>query len=511
MVENKIQFQKLIEKMNQGLGVVDKNSVLIYVNPRLAEMVGYTQGEMVGNHLHHFFSQNNYDIVVEQLAHQRMGHEKPYTINWLCKDGSELHTQIVPTVDLDEKGELLHSIAVVSDITEQDKVNRLFEKRLEERIQEISSLMEVSRIIISPFEFKDQLKHILEKLVSLIKCNGSSILLRKENLLISETFRLDIKDEIVEWMVRPFEQPDMLSSRFWYEGALVFPNINEQGQAEHNFKQLIKSMMGTIPPDLVSWIGIPIKSRKALIGVLTAHAAQSDFFTPEMAELMQPFANQLAIIFENNRLYSQARLAAAASERDRLARELHDSVTQSLYSIRLYADASRYALKAGKLPAAEKNLEQLSSIARDGMSELRLLIFELRPPALEKLGLLGALQERLNMVESRSGIHADLNVEGEPDLSQDLETQLYWIVYEALSNVLKHAKAKHVSLKFHFTRRSAVVTLKDDGVGFDPTTFEDSHGGGLKNIVERVNGFGGKISVQSEPGEGTKLRVEYKH
>ena len=244
-----------------------------------------------------------------------------------------------------------------------------------------------------------------------------------------------------------------------------------------------------------------------MIGVLSAHAAQEAYFTPEISELMQAFANQIALIFENNRLYTQAQLLAAASERDRLARELHDSVTQSLYSVRLYAEAVRSALKSGRLPAAEKNLEQLTAIARDGMSNLRLLIFELRPPVLEELGLIGALQKRLEMVENRAGIQADFSVLGEPDLLPDIETQLYWVVYEALTNVLKHAKAKHVSLCFDFSDGRATVFLHDDGVGFDPASLNQKMGGGLKNIIDRVESIGGKLHVDSKSGEGTSIRI----
>jgi signal transduction histidine kinase len=238
-----------------------------------------------------------------------------------------------------------------------------------------------------------------------------------------------------------------------------------------------------------------------------AYSAEEDFFTIEMTELMQAFANQIAIIFENNRLTKQAQSAAAATERDRLARELHDSVTQSLYSVRLYAEAVRSALNAGKLPAAQQNLDQLMSIAKDGMSNLRLLIFELRPPVLEELGLVGALEKRLEMVEKRAGIHTEFNVDGDPELSEDVETQLYWVLYEALSNVLKHAKAHHVSLNFDFSGERSMIILQDDGVGFDTTQLRNTQGGGLKNLIDRVESVGGEIDVNSKPGEGTFIKI----
>jgi len=146
-------------------------------------------------------------------------------------------------------------------------------------------------------------------------------------------------------------------------------------------------------------------------------------------------------------------------------------------------------------------------IARNGMSDLRLLIFELRPPILEELGLLNALKERLDMVENRVGLDSTLNVTGEPNLSQDIETQLYWVVYEALSNVLKHAKAKHVSVNFEFDEGRSTVFIQDDGVGFDPSGLKQHQVGGLKNLIDRVESIGGQMQIDSKIGEGTTIRI----
>ena len=509
--ESRIQYQKLIETMNEGLGVADENAILTYVNPRLAEMLKYQQEEMVGKHLSEFFDQENFEIVREQLARRRLGQEQSYTLTWRCKDGCELHTLVAPAADFDEHGNFLRSIAVVSDITEQVKANQLLDQRMIERTQEITSLMEVSRTIVSPLDFEEQLKIILEKLSTVIKFDGASVLLHKPSKLIARTFQMQIPKDITEKMVQAFTQPGLIDMRFLHDEAIIFPNIREQSKEAQSFFNLTGSIFSSVPQEMVSWMGVPIKSRNTLIGVLSVHNAQVDFFTPEMAKLMQAFANQIAIIFENQQLYRQAQSLAAAGERDRLARELHDSVTQSLYSIRLYAEAVRSALKAGQLPLIEKNLDQLISIARDGMSGLRLLIYELQPPVLEELGLIGALQKRLEMVENRAGIHSELNVNGKPDLSSNIETQLYWIAYEALSNVLKHAKAKNVSLNFDFFDETTTVILQDDGVGFDPSKQRYSNGSGLKNIINRVESFGGKLRIDSKPGEGTLLRIDIQH
>jgi PAS domain S-box-containing protein len=505
--ESRVEYQNLVETMNEGLAIVDENMFLSYVNPRLSMMLGYTQEDMIGQHVSHFFTKENFEVVSEQFRKRIEGSDQPYTVTILCKDGSELHSLISPAVVNDDQGRFLHSIAVISDISDQVETHKLLDKRIKERRDEIASLMEVSRIVVKSLGFDDQVKTILAQLGVVINCDGMSVLLRKENLLIAETFQHPIHHDLTAKLVQPFSQPDMISQRYWHGDVLIFNCIRGQAKEERDFCKLTEDIFGSVPSEMVSWIGIPVRSRNTLIGVLSAYAAQENFFTTEMAEFMQAFANQIAIVFENNRLYKQARALAAASERNRLARELHDSVTQSLYSVRLYAEAVRSALSAGKIPAADKNLDQLIAIARDGMSDLRLLIFELKPPVLEELGLIGAIQKRLDMVENRVGIQAEFNVEGEPDLPLDIEVQLYWVVYEALSNVLKHANAKHVYLKFAFSDGRTAIDIKDDGVGFDPEKINISHSSGLKNIIDRIEGLGGNLEITSSLGEGTSIRI----
>jgi PAS domain S-box-containing protein len=505
--ESRYQYQNLVETMSEGLAIVDENLILTYVNPRLTEMLGYAQEDMIGKHVENFFDQENLKIVVDQFKKRKKGYEKTYTVTILRKDGTDLHSQIAPAVVFDENKSFLYSIAVISDISEQVKAHRLLDMRMSERKREISALMAVSQILVSPLSFEEQIKIILENLRKVINFEGSSVFLRKDNLLIAEISQTQINKEIADKLVQPFIQPDLIDASFWQNEAMIIPDVRSQSEIAKEFLGLTESIFGFVPPEMVSWIGIPIKSRDSLIGVLSAHSSQVDFFNQEMAELMQAFANQIASVFENNRLYRQARALAAAGERSRLARELHDSVTQSLYSVRLYAEAVRSALKAGKVPAAEKNLENLISIAQDGMSDLRLLIFELKPPVLEELGLLGALRKRLELVESRAGIQTEFNVVGEPELSGDIETQLYWVIYEALSNVLKHAKAKHVTLSFDFSDGMATIGLYDDGVGFDSSNLNPLESSGLKNITDRVESIGGKIQLDSRSGEGTSIRI----
>ena len=139
----------------------------------------------------------------------------------------------------------------------------------------------------------------------------------------------------------------------------------------------------------------------------------------------------------------------------------------------------------------------------------RLLVYELRPLALESEGLVGALEQRLETVERRAGIQARVRVDGEVELAPDLEEELYGIAQEALNNALKHAKASKVELSVRVADKSVVLEVADDGQGFDPAFIHDSGGLGLIGMQERADKIGGQLVIDSAPGEGTKVNVTY--
>jgi PAS domain S-box-containing protein len=216
----------------------------------------------------------------------------------------------------------------------------------------------------------------------------------------------------------------------------------------------------------------------------------------------------LTDITQRKRAEDQLEQAAALAERERLARDLHDSVTQSLYSINLQSDATIMALSSGKIEGIEKRLQTLKEIARESMSELRMLIYELHPSILEEAGLVAAMRQRLDTVESRSGIQVDLQVEGEQRLPIAVEKELFRISLEGLNNVMKHAKANEILIWYSFEPDRCRLTIKDDGVGFDLKPTYHYRGYGLANIKERLEQIGGELTIITEPGKGTTLDIE---
>ncbi|MFC2030918.1 ATP-binding protein [Chloroflexota bacterium] len=211
---------------------------------------------------------------------------------------------------------------------------------------------------------------------------------------------------------------------------------------------------------------------------------------------------------------ARAEELAVLQERNRLARELHDSVTQSLYSLTLLAVAGQRMIQAEDLQQIAGNQARLGEIAQEALQEMRLLVYELRPLALESEGLLGALEQRLESVERRAGIQARVQVDGdlrqgkgEVELAPDLEEELYRIAQEALNNALKHARASQVVLSVRVAEDSAALEVTDDGQGFDLADVHDKGGLGLISMQERADKIGGQLAVSSAPGEGTKVTV----
>jgi signal transduction histidine kinase len=207
-------------------------------------------------------------------------------------------------------------------------------------------------------------------------------------------------------------------------------------------------------------------------------------------------------------LAAQERERTVAAERSRLARELHDSVTQALYSMNLYAEATKMAMSSGKQDVASEHLDDLHGMVREAITDMRMLIFELHPPVLEEEGLVSALRARLAAVEGRAGLQTRIVVEGERRLPLATERELFWIAVEAFNNVVKHAQARSVDVRLRFGDGSVRLEVRDDGVGFEFAGARQSGGLGLRGLEERVGRLHGKLDIASVPGQGTTVRVE---
>ncbi|MCO6452524.1 MAG: sensor histidine kinase [Caldilineales bacterium] len=204
----------------------------------------------------------------------------------------------------------------------------------------------------------------------------------------------------------------------------------------------------------------------------------------------------------------QAEELAIAKERNRLARELHDSVAQALYGMNLQAEAAARKLIAGQTDAVMADLRDIQESSHQSLQETRLLIYELRPPLLDETGLAAALNARLDAVESRSGLRIVNEMEDVGRLPAQIEVGLYRIAQEALNNVVKHAAASEVRVSLTRIDSHIVLEISDNGSGFEPENAAGSGGLGLAGMAERAALVGGALAVTSASGQGTTIRAE---
>jgi signal transduction histidine kinase len=248
---------------------------------------------------------------------------------------------------------------------------------------------------------------------------------------------------------------------------------------------------------------------RQLIGTLNIYSLGSPHhFSSDQLDLLQGLADQAAQAIDSARLRQQASQLVVLEERARLARELHDSVTQSLYSLTLLAEGRQRLIRSGQVDNIADTFLEMGEIAQQALKEMRLLVYELRPPKLEQEGLLGALHQRLATVEKRAGLEARLLAEDVVDLPAPIEEGLYKIAQEALNNSLKHAAATSITVRLGTDDQGLALEIADNGRGFDVSAGPNHQGGlGFASMRERVERLGGVLEVHSTPGQGTTVRV----
>jgi signal transduction histidine kinase len=267
--------------------------------------------------------------------------------------------------------------------------------------------------------------------------------------------------------------------------------------------------------DWQAGVYVPLPWENRVIGLFGVYLP-SGLAGPSEVELAfyTALADQASVAVANARLTAQARQAAGALERSRLARELHDSVSQALFSMTMHARAAQLSLaKAGldETGPLGRSVAQLGELTRGALAEMRALIFELRPAALAEEGLLAALRKQGAALTARE--ETVITVEG-PEERLDLETgveeHLYRIVSEALHNVVKHARSDSATVRLTAREGTLRVTVHDDGAGFDPGTAHPGHLG-LSTMAERAETIGAQLAVSSTPGHGTTVTVSLPH
>jgi signal transduction histidine kinase len=256
-------------------------------------------------------------------------------------------------------------------------------------------------------------------------------------------------------------------------------------------------------------MGVPLALKDRLLGVLTVSHEQPGYYNQHHAQLVQAVANQAAVAIENARLYGQAQQLASAEDRQKLARELHDSVSQALYGIALGARTARTLLDRDPIKAIDP-VDYVLSLAEAGLAEMRALIFELRPESLEMEGLVAALDKQVTATAARYNVAVDSDLCEEPTMPLGDKEVFYRVGQEALHNMIKHSKATRASVRLFASNGDISLEVRDNGVGFDSGANFPGHMG-LVSMAERAASIGAALEVESAPGQGTTIRMSRHH
>jgi signal transduction histidine kinase len=254
-----------------------------------------------------------------------------------------------------------------------------------------------------------------------------------------------------------------------------------------------------------AFMNVPITIAGEVIGLLHLGYTSPHDFTDAEQRIGLALSQRAAVAIQNARLFEQAQQAASLEERQRIARDLHDSVSQALYGISLGARTARTLIERDP-KAVEQPLDYILSLSEAGLAELRALIFELRPDALKTDGLVAALERQVAAIRARHRIDVDADLAPEPAVGIEAKEALYRVAQEAMTNAIKHAHATRLDLRLWHEDGTLNLRVHDNGVGFDPQGDFPGHLG-LKSMRERAQRLGGNVAIASTPGEGVTVTI----
>jgi PAS domain S-box-containing protein len=512
--ESEVRASTIIASLDEGIVLQDTSGVILSCNSSAERILGLSSDQMTGrssvdprwNTIHEdgspFPGENHPAMVTlrtgKPCTNVVMGINTPDgTCTWIS----------INTQPLFHPKELYPYAVVASftDITERLQAYHLLEQRVNERTRELTAVLDVSRDVASTLELKPLLNVILQRLKSVLDYTDAGIVtldqgffrflehegqIARKNIL---EFRVPVDQDSGYLRILQSQQPvsigDIWSSDPWLQ----------------NLRGAAGSKMMDLYENIHSWLGVPLITRDRVIGILRLDHTSANYFTEDRIRLVMAFADQAAVAIENARYYEQSQSLAASYERQKLARELHDSVSQALYGIALGSRTARQLMDNDPIKAAEA-LEYCISLADAGLVEMRALIFELRPESLELEGLVAALLKQAAALRARYSIQIEECYCEEPQVPLFIKEIIFRVAQEALHNVIKHAYATHIDLQLFQTNDLLILEVKDNGSGFEISNAYPGHLG-MKSMQERVDQAKGSFEIQSSPGQGTTIRV----
>ena len=400
-----------------------------------------------------------------------------------------------------------HVLSVVRDVTEREQAMRLLEQKVAERTRELTTLLEISNTVASTLELKSVLAVVLAEIQSLLGCTGATILSIDGGELVILDHRGPLTAEQIENARFP-AQWAIDCAELRRDSPLIIDNVWDDSAAAKAFRASAPPAMTLLFGYARSLLLVPLKARDRLIGVLVVDGERPGQFDLRAAQLAWALANQAAVAIENARLYDQARELAAFEERQRLARELHDSVTQSLYTASMLGLALPTAWDRDP-DQGRQMLAHLRDVTASALAELRTLLIELRPSVALQVELGELLRQLARALRSRIEIAGrrrrrrhggaagrgagDLLSRGAGGAGQHRET----------------CRQRTCAVTLRCTPESATMVITDDGPGFDVAEVARKGRTGLDVMRERAIAVGASLDIDSSREQGTRLTLRW--
>jgi two-component system nitrate/nitrite sensor histidine kinase NarX len=502
--ERKRQYHSIFEAAKDGLIVTDlQDGFVVEANPAACRMHGYTRAEFVGLPLTGFIHADSRPAFMD--FSQALSSEAVFDtrIIHIRQDGSTFFAEWRGAMFTYQGRMCL--LGVIRDVSDRIQAEQRLQQRVETRAHEQDTLLALSHILASTPELQPDL--ILEQLREIIEYSQGGFFALEDFTLVSLAMRGALQLERSSPFRIHLMGPEILASLFNEHKPVRIADVwSEDPQAEF-LRSLLDDGAAALLQGMNSWMWVPLAVKSRMVGGMGLAHERLDFFTPHHADLALSVANQAAITMVNAELYEQAQELAVLEERQRLARNLHDAINQSLFSAGLIAEVLPRVWDQDQ-ELARRSLEDLRRLTRSAQAEMRALLAELRPSTLidsdldELLHLLG------NALSGRIDVPVVVTVTGETIIPAEVQVALYRVCQEALNNIAKHAKASRVEINLTQAETMIELSVRDDGQGFDPTQTFSGHYG-LKMMRERAEAVGAHWSVTSRLGHGMEITVRW--
>jgi signal transduction histidine kinase/PAS domain-containing protein len=503
---------QIMDTIPHGVCIIKEDYEMDYVNPVIERAFGNPGGRKCYEYLNGLAEPCSICPNAEVFAGQTIRRE------WVAaKTGRiyELVDSLLPGQGNQRlKLEMLHDVteevearkqaeALVTEVARRAEEAGAARAEAERHAEELEALLDISRGLTSTLQTRPLLDLILRALKQVVDYSNAVISIVEGNFLVIVAHRgLSTESPLLGRRVRLFDAVGFHSAVAQGKPVII-PDLNVDEPLVQAMRQTTDPMIWGTLRDSRAWMGVPLFVQDRAVGFLRLAHVQAGYYTERHAELAVAIASHAGIALENARLYEQAHKVARLEERQRMAGELHDSVSQALYAIALGTHAAREQIEQAP-ERLSGTLEYVLSLAETAVTEMRSLVFELHPESLEQLGLVMLLTKLVEAVRARDGIAVRLDLGAEPSVSLETKEMLYRIAQEALRNISKHANASSVEVIMCREATSIVLHITDNGVGFDMSGEFPGHYG-LQSMAERAGRLGGTLKIESAVGQGTRV------